>query len=604
MASRPVSLRQQEEARNAGEAVEEPVTQQQTWAARRMRLMNRLHARLAARARPAAGFVSTPEPRSIGHFARGRQLVAGNFLFSGHLIEAPGVPIWDIGGEDAPFAAELQGFGWLDDLAAVGDAKARARAQDWVFGWIDRYGNGSGPGWTPDLTGRRLIRWISHALFLLRGRDAQASEAFYRALARQTIFLSRRWAATRPGLARFEAVTGMIYAGLSLQGMERHVEPALRALARDCASQIDAAGGIATRNPEELLEVFTLLNWAALALTENDRTPPQPQLAAIHRIAPTLRALRHADGGLARFHGGGRGLDGRLDAALAASGVKAQARGGRAMGYARLSRARTSVIIDAAPPPTGPAADEAHASTLAFELTSGRRPLIVNCGSGVSFGPEWRRAGRATPSHSALVLAGGSSARLGRDKRHPGRLEEAPRDVPVQLSRAPDGLRFEGGHDGYVRSHGLMQVRRLDLSGDGRALVGEDMLLALDEDHKARFDRALDATRLHGVPYDIRFHLHPDVEASLDMGGAAVSLVLRSGEIWVFRSDGVAALALNPSVYLEKTRLKPRATRQIVLSGRATGYATRIRWSLAKAQETPVGIRDVAEAALEPETEE
>ena len=80
--------------------------------------------------------------------------------------------------------------------------------------------------------------------------------------------------------------------------------------------------------------------------------------------------------------------------------------------------------------------------------------------------------------------------------------------------------------------------------------------------------------------------------------------MLRSGEIWVFRSDGVAALALNPSVYLEKTRLKPRATRQIVLSGRATGYATRIRWSLAKAQDTPVGIRDVSEDTLEPETED
>jgi hypothetical protein len=63
-------------------------------------------------------------------------------------------------------------------------------------------------------------------------------------------------------------------------------------------------------------------------------------------------------------------------------------------------------------------------------------------------------------------------------------------------------------------------------------------------------------------------------------------------------------LALNPSVYLEKTRLKPRATRQIVLSGRATGHATRIRWSLAKAQHTPVGIRDVAEDAPGPETED
>ena len=46
---------------------------------------DRLHARLAALARPAAGFVSQPEPKTIGSFARGRQLIAGNFLFAGFL---------------------------------------------------------------------------------------------------------------------------------------------------------------------------------------------------------------------------------------------------------------------------------------------------------------------------------------------------------------------------------------------------------------------------------------------------------------------------------------------------------------------------------------
>ena len=104
----------------------------------------------------------------------------------------------------------------------------------------------------------------------------------------------------------FEALTGMIYAGLSLEGMEEHVDPAVRALARDCAAEIDEMGGLPTRNPEELLEVFTLLTWAALSLGEAGKTPPIEVLDAIIRIAPTLRALRHSDGGLARFHGGGR----------------------------------------------------------------------------------------------------------------------------------------------------------------------------------------------------------------------------------------------------------------------------------------------------------
>lgn len=567
------------------------------------RLQNRLAARRAVLGRPATAFKSQPEPRSIGSFARGRQLIAGNFLFAGQLVQAPDTNMWDIAPPDRGFAEALHGFGWLDDLAAVGDGPARACAQAWLWGWIERFGRGRGPGWTPDLTGRRLMRWISHAFFLLSGQESEASQAFYRSLAAQTIFLGRRWKASAPGLPRFEALTGLIYASISLEGMERHLAPAVTALDRECRSQIDDQGGLPTRNPEELLDVFSLLTWAAVALGEAGRGASETHWAAIERIAPTLRTLRHADGGLARFHGGGRGLEGRLDHALADSGVKGRAPGGLAMGFARHSAGRTSIIIDAAPPPQGRASADAHASTLAFELTSGRRPLIVNCGSGANFGPDWRRAGRATPSHSTLVLAEKSSARLGpvRDGRE--YLVTAPRKVPVELSQAQDGSRFEGGHDGYVAEFGLTHVRRLELTFDGRGLVGEDMLLTLDDDDRPRFDAALDATGLDGIPFEIRFHLHPDVDVSLDMGGHAASMALMSGEIWILRCDATATMALEPSVYLEKTRLKPRATKQIVLSGRAMEYATRTRWSLAKPQESPVGIRDLARDGLDPVTE-
>ncbi len=74
-------------------------------------------------------------------------------------------------------------------------------------------------------------------------------------------------------------------------------------------------------------------------------------IAAIDRIAPTLRTLRHADGALARFHGGGRGIDGRLDHALIQSGNRNLHVDGLAMGYARIAAGRTSIVIDAALPP-------------------------------------------------------------------------------------------------------------------------------------------------------------------------------------------------------------------------------------------------------------
>ncbi|MCP4824854.1 MAG: heparinase, partial [Shimia sp.] len=557
----------------------------ETISARWTRFNHRVAARISTRARPATGFTSMPEPRTIGLFARGKQLVAGNFLFAGHLISAPKTSMWDIDVPDDVFAEEQHGFAWLDDLAAVGDMPARERAQEWVWRWIGRYGRGAGPGWIPDLAGRRLIRWISHAIFLLRARDSAQSEDFYRSLAQQTIFLSKRWHKTVPGLPRFEALTGLIYAGLALEGMAQHVEPALKALDKECERQVDEEGGIPTRNPEELLEVFTLLTWAASALKEAGRKPSAIHMQAIERIAPTLRTLRHADGGLARFHGGGRGMEGRLDSALAESGNKTRQADGLAMGYARLSAGRTSVVIDASPPPTGVSSLNAHASTLAFELTSGRRPLVVNCGSGASFGEDWRRFGRATPSHSSVTVDELSSARLGQEGRgwREEQLVDAPKDVPIQMSQAPDGLRFEGGHDGYIASHGLTHARTLELTFDGRGMAGEDLIIAMEDSAKRRFDKAMDEESLQGIPFEIAFHLHPEVDATLDMGGAAVSIALKSGELWVFRHDAIAKMRLDASVFLEKGRLKPRATKQIVLSGVAMEYATRIRWSLSKA---------------------
>jgi uncharacterized heparinase superfamily protein len=558
------------------------------------RFFNRVAARSGAYSAAPTAFISSPEPRTIGMFARGKQLIAGNYLFAGQLLSGARLEFWDLPQAGAEFQAEAHGCAWLDDLAAVGDIPARNCAQTWVWQWLERYGRGQGVGWTPDLTGRRLIRWINHAFFLLQNSEKAQSDLFFRSLAHQTNFLGKRWHAARPGLARFEALTGLLYAALSLEGMERHIPPAQKALARECASQIDDMGGLSTRNPEELLEVFTLLSWSALALRETGHHVTPEHEAALLRIAPTLRSLRHADGALARFHGGGKGVEGRLEHALAASGVKPAAPEGLSMGYARLSAGRTSIIVDAALPPQGKASHNAHASTLAFELTSGRRPLIVNCGSGACFGADWRRAGRATPSHSTLCIEGVSSSRLTSPSRDGSELiSSGPTHVPVEISSVTDGIRFQGGHNGWAKTHGLTHARTLELTFDGRGLAGEDMLFAVEDTEKATFQKALDHGVDAGLLFQIRFHLHPEIDAAIDMGGAAISLALRSGEIWVLRCEANAEMSVEPSVYLETGRLKPRAAKQIVLSARAMEYATRIRWSLAKAHDSAIALRDI-----------
>ena len=217
----------------------------------------------------------------------------------------------------------------------------------------------------------------------------------------------------------------------------------------------------------------------------------------------------------------------------------------------------------------------------------GRNRVIVNCGSGLCFGVDWHLAGRVTASHATLGINGLSSSAFAPAKKGKGRaLKDAPDTVTVHKTRAVDGMRLRVSHNGYQSSHGLLHARTLDLPVDSKGLVGEDEFYAPDTQDMKRFFAI--RGKLHGDLYfSVRFHLHPDVAASLDSDGASVSLLLINGDVWVFRYQGLVELSLEESVYFEEGRVHPRPTAQIVLSGEVKEITTRVRWSLAKASENP-----------------
>ena len=578
----------------------------------RAQALDRLHARIAGRSRRRAALRGRPEPSGVGSAALGRRLVEGSFLLAGHPVRTRGRSLWDApapipklspgaraAGPDPAFEAARHGFGWLEDLAARGDDAARAVAGDWLREWIRRYGRGAGPGWTPGVAGRRALRWLDHADFALG--EGLRDPAVARTLARQALFLRRRAGAAPEGPERVAALAGLIRSALALDGLEGWAAPAARALA-GAAGCVGPGGAIPSRSPEALLDLLALLSGAAGALRDAEMAVPEGLREAIGRAAPALRALRHADGGLARFHGGARGAEGRLDRALAEGGVRPRPDAptpGLVMGFARLRAGRTSIVVDAAPPPAGPGSGRAHASTLALELTSGRRAVIVSCGPGAAFGPVWRRAGRATSSHSTLDVQGCSSSRAAPDGGPDAPLLEVPREVRRERYAGPDGPSLKISHDGWRETHGLTHARELDLAPDGRTLRGEDTLAALTEEDARRFEAALTRLPPSGLAWCLRFHLHPDVEARVSPDGASVRVALASGEVWLLEHDGAADLRLDPSVYLEPTRPRPVPSEQIVLAMQGAHPVSRVRWSLTRLGAGPGATRDHGPASDE-----
>ena len=527
-----------------------------------------------------------PQPRAHGAARVGGRILSGTWHLAGATVTHRGSP-WDVAAPSGPFELQLHGMGWLDDVLAVGEREAQATARDWTLDWIARHGRGGGPGWAPAPTGRRLIRMISHAPVLLAGMTAQ--DRFFDSLYRQGRLLAEDWPRAAPGLPRMEALTGLLYAGLTLEGLGDLRVAATDGLAQSLAEDVRPDGGIASRNPEALLEVATLLGWAVGALTEGRHPVPRALTSAQARIVPTLRALRHADGGLARFHGGAAGRAGRLDRVLSESGVRARNDSGLAMGFLPVAHGRTTLIVDAEAPPTGPISGSAHASSLAFELSSGTTPVIVSCGPGGAFGPDWHRAGRATASHSTLSLDRHASARIGAPIRVGDRrvapLVQGPGEVLWQRSAARRASTLILSHDGWRPSHGLTHLRRLVLSTDGRVLTGEDSLRAVSSPDKERLDDVRRAEDEDALGYAIRFHLHPDATAELGLGGRAASIELPSGETWVLRPGREIEMRVEPSVHLDPTRLVPRPATQVVFTDRLLSYAATVDWTLTRVQE-------------------
>ncbi|TPE52190.1 heparinase II/III family protein [Amaricoccus solimangrovi] len=543
-----------------------------------------------------------PEPPLHGDADRGRRMVAGLWpVFDG--LELPVGPgsIWDAvppAGQVARVEAARQDFRWLEDLATLGSRAARGLAQSWTFDWIRHYGSGSGPGWAPESAGLRAMAWSLHAGMLTQGVDQGGADRFWRALAAQGRYLGAAWEKAPDGLARLRALAGLVWVGRVLPHREHGAHVAL--LGEVAGEYIDAEGAMASRVPEDLAEAVILLTWTA-RLLEDGAAPASPALlAAIARAVPVLRALRLGDGALARFHGGGPGTPERLDLALAELRLGAQAKPRLPMGYVRLTGGRLTLVMDGAAPPSGAAALGAHASALAFEMSDGRQPLVVNAGPGQDFGADWAHLCRQTAAASTVEVDNRSSARIvSRDfaaRTFGERLEDGPTLVSVRQAQDATGMWLLATQDGYVASHGLLHERRIFLDARGREARGEEILSVTDAKARARFDRA--AAR-GSVVIAARFHLHPSIGVEFDGYRQVATLTVPEGDPWQFRAAG-GEIEIEDSVWFDPGAARPRTTKQVVVRAEVVEYLGQITWSFGRVAEAPRASDPFARAPAEP----
>lgn len=543
-----------------------------------LKIGNSFYARTVKNFAQAEQFISTPGPLSIGNTLVADKICQGEFFIFGNTLQLEDKVIWDHSLKNIENCEDLHGFTWLDDLAARGDNAAIEIAQKWIFSWIEKYGSGSGAGWTPNLTGKRLIRLIHHEEIILHELSEKKISIYFRFIYKQANFLSKRFYKTNEINMNFEAIVGLIYCGLYVEGFDSFITVATEYLSRECRDKIDEDGGILSRNPEELLEIFTYLVWVAHGLHDADWTPSQAHIDAINRIAPTLRHLRHTNGNLCRFNGSLGKYSGELDRYLFLSGNKKKTTKILKMGYARLEGGRTSIIQDAGSLPNLFQSNLAHASVLGFELTHGRQPLIVNCGSGANFGRDWRKAGRATQSHSTFCIKGQSSAKLTRSLSYNSKLtdflSQGPTEVVTSKSKVTGGTELTVSHDAYASKFSVNLERKLELSDSGEILIGNDQIALLSTRDRSNEISSDD------LEYEVRFQFHPEVTVQI-LDNDVVKINSKYAGAWILEALNLTP-SIQPSYYFSEGNSSPIPTKQVVFSTKFNDFLKQVRWSFVK----------------------
>lgn len=541
---------------------------------------------------PAAGsppdhLAGIPDDLYAGDAARGDAILDGVFNLAGDVLTVPDrADVWTLNTPSKAFARRLHGFGWLRDCVVAASPDADARARDLVDSWIARFGQWNSFVWSPGILSARLLNWFRNGALLFEDEtsDARTVRARFQAVLRQARFLQRSLPLAHDGSVRLRCAAALALTGLCLPGQTGVRKAGLSALAHEVDRQILPDGGHVSRSPRACFEALLDLQ-AVLQLADSTHVEiPDSLRRARDRLAPMIRFFQMPDGGLASFHGGGECDHTAIKAVLDTDDSQARPFGfAPHSGYHRATAGGATVILDAGEAPLGTLSSSAHASALAFELCTPGGRLIVNCGWHDDQPASWREAVRATPAHSALSLAETSSARLlppgwKRDLLGP-RLATAPGPVTARRNEEDMGVWLEGSHEGYREPFGLSVRRRVFLAADGGDLRGED---ALFRPVNAGPAEDVDAR----LPFAIRFHLHPNVRASLSRDSMSALLVQPNGDGWRFRTDG-GPVKLERSVYLAAGAPPQRST-QIVVHGEAEPFGAgdkppnRVRWAFQR----------------------
>ena len=470
--------------------------------------------------------------------------------------------LWDNKNINSNDLKKLNNFYWFFSLDLKSSKKnTRKIISDWIKK-NSKYNNNS---WEFDSTSKRIIAWLSCHNLTIEESSKDYQDQFNEMIQKQSNHLINEINRSKIIDDKMIGCAAIILVGLCYKNKNNYLTYGLNLLKKISKFAFDNNGFPKSRNIKQLifyLKYFILIReW----FRESHVNVPDQINETIYYLGQGYAFVWQNIKFDILMNGNNLSNNVELDYYLKRLGYKFKNTNQEFGGYAILHNKKISLVMDIGPTPVSKLSTNYQSGALSFEICSGGKKLISNCGYYSNKNLKLIELSKSTATHNTLTIDDNSSCQYQKIDNKSYYINDNLKILKKDIVFEKNYWKINASHDGYKKKYDTIHEREIEFYPEQIKFVGTDKILI----KKTNFN----------IKFEVRFHLEPNVKLMKTQDNKTILIELED-DGWKFTCENYEINIDNGLYFGNKNSYTQN--QNIVISGITSDQNENIIWQLSK----------------------
>ena len=470
--------------------------------------------------------------------------------------------LWDSKNVKSKVFRRLNNFYWFFSLDLKSSKK---NTQKIISSWVKKNFKYDSKSWEFDLTSKRIIAWLSNLSLTIDEGDKNYQNQFNGMIQKQTNHLINEIDKSKTIENKMIGCAAIILVGLCYKDGKNYLSYGLNLLKKISKSSFDNYGFPKSRNIKQLilyLKYFILIReW----FRESQIDVPDEINENIYHLGQGYAFIWQNIRFDILMNGNNLSNNTEFDHYLKRFGYKFKNESKEFGGYAILHNKKISIVMDVGPSPTSKHSLNYQSGALSFEISSGGKKLISNCGYYGNKNLKLTELSKSTAAQSTLIIDDNSSCNYKKVNDKNFFVNNDLKILKKNIVFEKNYWKINAVHDGYQKKYDLLHEREIEIYHEQFKFIGTDKIL----NKKTNFN----------IKFEVRFHLEPSIKLMKTQDNKTILIELED-EGWKFTCDKYN-ISIDNGLYFGNKNSYTQ-NQNIFISGIANKQSENITWQLSK----------------------